>query len=57
MILTEFCQKVKKSSDFSLIKYIVAPLSSSGLSIKLIDWIKSGFSTAMCLVKPIAISL
>ena len=58
MMLTEFCEKLKVvSSDFSMIKNIVAPLSSSSLPVKLICCFKSGFSKAICLLKSIAISL
>ena len=57
MILIEFCEKLKvASSDFSMMKNIVAPLSSS-LPIKLICYFKSGFSNSICLLKSIAISL
>ena len=57
MILTEFCKNLKVvSSDFSIMKNIVA-LSSSGLPIKLICYLKSGFSNLICLLKSIAISL
>ena len=49
MILTRFCEKLKVvSSDISIIKYIVAPLSLSSLPIKLICCVKSDFSNSMC---------
>ena len=58
MMLTEFCGKLKViSSDFSMIKNIVAPSSLSSLPIKLICYLSSGFSSSICLLKSIAISL
>ena len=58
MTLIEFCEKLKVvSSDFSMMKNIVAPLSSSSLPIKLIYRFKSGFSNLILLLKSIAISL
>ena len=44
MVLAEFCEKLKfVSSDFSMMKNIVAPLFPSSLPIKLICRFKSGF--------------
>ena len=58
MTLTEFCKKLKVVSfDFSMMKNIVAPLSSSSLPIKLIYYFKSGFFNSVCLLKSIAINL
>ena len=58
MMLTEFCENSKVvSSDFSMMKNIVAPSSLSSLSIKLIYCYKSGFSNSVCLLKFIPISL
>ena len=58
MILTEFCKKLKVvSSDFSMMKNIVAPLSSSSLPIKLICYFKSEFSNSIYLRKSVAVSL
>ena len=58
MILTEFCEKLKVvSSNFSDIKNIVAPLSSSSLPIKLFCYFKLGFSNWICLLKSIATRL
>ena len=55
MIVTEFCEKLKVvSSDFSIIKNIVAPLSLSSFPIKLIC---CGSFNLVCLLKSIAISL
>ena len=57
MILTEFCEKLRVvSSDFSMMKNIVAPLSSSSLPIKLICCFKSGFSNLICLLKSIELA-
>ena len=57
MILTESYEKLKVvSSNFSMIKNIVAPLSSLSLPIKMICF-KSGFSNSVCLLKSIAINL
>ena len=57
MILTEFCKNSKVvSSDFSMIKSIVAQ-SSSSLPIKLICCFKSEFSNSIYLLKSIAIDL
>ena len=57
MMRAEFCEKLKViSSNFSMIKNIVAPLCSSSLPIKLIFCFKSGFSNSICLLKSIAIS-
>ena len=55
MIVTEFCEKLKVvSSDFSIIKNIVAPLSLSSFPIKLIC---CGSFNLVCLLKSIAINL
>ena len=55
MIVTEFCEKLKVvSSDFSIIKNIVAPLSLSSLPIKLICY---GSFNLVCLLKSVAINL
>ena len=57
MLLTEFCVKLKMvASDFSMMKNIVASLSSPSLPTKLICCLKSGFSNSICLIKSIAIS-
>ena len=57
MILTEFCENSKVvSSDFSMVKNIVALLSSS-MPIKSIYWFKLEFSNSICLLKSIAIDL
>ena len=57
MILTEFYENSKVvSSDFSMVKNIVALLSSS-MPIKLIYWFKLEFSNSICLLKSIAIDL
>ena len=57
MILTEFCEKLKVvSSDFQMMKNIVAPLSSLSLPITLICYFKSGFSNSVCLLKSIAVN-
>ena len=51
-ILTEFGEKLKVvSTKLSMIKYIVAALSSSRLPMKLIYCFKSGFSNSICLLK------
>ena len=51
MIFTEFFENSKVvSSDFSMMKDIVAPLSSSSLPIKLVCCFKSGFSNSICLL-------
>ena len=58
MMLRAFCEKLKVvSSDFSIMKNIVTPLSFSSLPIKLICCFKSGFSNSTYLLKSIAISL
>ena len=58
MMLTKFCEKLKViSSNFSIIKNVVAPLSSSILPMKLICPFKSGFFNPVCLVKSITIRL
>ena len=58
MILPEFCEKLKAvSSDFSMMKKIVAPSSSSNLPMKLFCCFKSEFSDLICLFKSIAINL
>ena len=58
MILTEFCEKLKVvSSDFSMIKNIFAPLSSSSLPVKLICCFKLEFSNSTCLLESISINL
>ena len=55
MILTEFCEKLKViSSDFSVMKNIVAPCVAKSLPIKLIC---CGSFNLVCLLKSIAISL
>ena len=55
MIVTEFLEKLKVvSSDFSIIKNIVAPLASSSFPIKLIC---CGSFNLVCLLKSIAINL
>ena len=56
MIVTEFCEKLKVfSSDFSMIKNIVAPLFwFSSFPIKLICY---GSFNFVCLLKSIAINL
>ena len=55
MIVTEFCKKLKVvSSDFSIIKNIVAPLLLENLPIKLIC---CGSFNLFCLLKSIAINL
>ena len=52
MIVTEFCKKLKVvSSDFSMIKNIVAPLFLSRFPIKLIS---CGSFNLVCLLKSIA---
>ena len=52
-----FCLNSKVvSSDFSLIKNIVAPSFRSSLPIKLICCFKLGFSNSICLLKSIAIN-
>ena len=51
MIVTEFCKKLKVvSSDFSIMKNIVAPLASSSFPIKLIC---CGSFNLVCLLKSI----
>ena len=58
MRFREFYENLKVvSSDFSMMKNIAAPLSSSSLPIKLIYCFKSGFSNSVCLLKSIAINL
>ena len=55
MIVTEFCEKLKvRSSDFSMIKNIVAPRVFKSLPIKIIC---CGSFNLICLLKLIAISL
>ena len=55
MIVTEFCKKLKVvSSDFSIIKNIVAPLSVSSFPIKLIC---RGSFNLVCLLQSNAINL
>ena len=57
MMLTELFENSKiVSSNFSMMKSIVALLSSSSLPIKLICCFKSGFSNSICLLKSIGIS-
>ena len=58
MMHTEFCKTLKVvSSNFSMMKNIVAPLSSSSLLIKLICCFKSEFSSSISLLKSNAINL
>ena len=55
MNVTEFCEKLKVvSSDFSLIKNIVAPGIFESLPVKLIC---CGFFNLVCLLKSVAINL
>ena len=55
---TAFCENLKvASSDFLMIKIIVAPLSLSSLPRKLICRFTSGFSNPFFLLKSNAISL
>ena len=55
MIVTEFCEKLRVvSSDFSMMKNIVAPPVAKSLPIKLIC---CGSFNLVCLLKSIAISL
>ena len=57
-MLTRICKKSKVvSSDFSMIKKIVAPLLLSSLKIKLFCCYKSCFSNSICLLKSTAITL
>ena len=56
--VTAFCENSKVVSyDFSIIKNIVAVVSSSNLPIKLICCLKSGFSNSIYLLKSIAIRM
>ena len=58
MMLTEFCENSKVvSSDFSMMKNIVAPSSHVSFPTKLIFCLKSEFSYSICLLKSIAIDL
>ena len=53
--MTEFCEKLKAiSSDFSIIKNIVAPVFTQIFAIKLIC---CGSFNLVCLLKSIAINL
>ena len=55
MIVTEFCEKLKVvSSDFSMMKNIVAPCVFKSLPVKLIC---CGSFHLVCLLKSIAINL
>ena len=55
MIVTEFRKKSKVvSSDFSIMKNIVAPLASSSFPIQLIC---RGSFNLVCLFKPVTIDL
>ena len=55
MIVTEFCEKLRVvSSDFSMMKNIVAPRAAKSLPIKLIC---CGSFNLVYLLKSIAISL
>ena len=55
MTVTEFCKKLRAvSSDFSMIKNIVAPRVAKSLQIKLIC---CGSFNLVCLLKSIAINL
>ena len=55
MIVTEFCEKLRVvSSDFSMMKNIVAPPVAKSLPIKLIC---CGSFNLVCLLKSIAINL
>ena len=55
MIVTEFCEKLKvDSSDFSMMKNIVAPCVFKSLPIKLTCY---GSFNLVCLLKSIVISL
>ena len=55
MIVTEFCEKLKVvSSDFSMMKNIVAPKKSKSLPIKLIY---CGSFNLVYLLKSVAINL
>ena len=52
MMVTEFCEKLKVvSSNSSMMKNIVASLSSSSLQIKLFFSFKSGLSNSVYLLK------
>ena len=56
--VTAFCENSKVVSyDFSIIKNIVAVVSSSSLPIKLICCLKSEFSNSIYLLKSIAIRM
>ena len=56
--IASFCVNSKVvSSDFSMMKNIVAPSFLSSLSMKLICCFKSGFFNSICLLKSIAINL
>ena len=57
MVTTFYEYSKVVSSDFSMIKNIVAPSYLSSLPIKLICCLKSGFSNSFCLLKSIAISI
>ena len=55
MIVTEFSEKLKVgSSDFAMMKNIVAPCLFKSLTVKLIS---CGSFNVVCLVKSIAINL
>ena len=55
MMLAEFCENSKVvSSNFSIIKNIVGPSSSSSLPKKIVFCFKSEFSNSVCLLKSIA---
>ena len=57
-MVAEFCVNSKVvSSDFSMMKNLVAPSSLSSLPMKLICCFESGFSHSTCLLKSVAISL
>ena len=57
-MVAKFCLNSEVvSSDFSVIKNIVAPSFLSSLPIKLICYFKSEISNSICLFKSIAINL
>ena len=57
-MVAKFCLNSKVvSSDFFMMKNIVATSFLSSLPIKLIFYFKSGFSNSVCLLKSIAVNL